>query len=1254
MLVLDHQIHQSGSARIITNRYYYSDTHDVLTYGLLQKTIVKKVYDNLSSLPAEQIRHYYYTLNRDGYSKTLYSTIELGKGRLQQLPAVTISQFTNQTLEQANAAGTNITRYHYDDYGRLIQKDVAVNTAFATYIHYQYNIAPRLNQILITSANGLQKKIIFNSAGKKLQEWNEIVSVTGRAELGQWLLKKQFEYDRYGHIFKDISYVISSLKKQNKLITVYYYDDMGALTQVTLPDGQRVFKLYNDSEQCMISYRMSQHNQRSVISIVHYNTLNKPIQKITLPAFQGSLSAVKKLCYHEKWQQGVQVVNTTYDGFGRVISTTDPAGRTITTIYNSLGEVAVTKDSFGHEIHYFYDLSSHLINASKQYKTSSGVAGWLMYAAQYNPAGELMWKTNAFQQRTTYTYTTDGNPATITTSEGHIISFRYNLLGLPIASYIDGKLQLKNDYDPITALLIKKTDSTGTTRYLYSDDGMLQQEIHTGENGYPDYHLKWFYDLNRRLIAVTDINDNKTLTQYDSLGRITALYYQRLHHQRQLLARNRYDDFSRTTSIDYGSGMYRTLSYDNYGRRYQVKDMLNNQLLSKWYYSYDIVNNIVQLKQQGNNNQTGLLNYRYDEQNNLIAMSCHGSTGLPFCPRDTAFTDSGLNNAPVIISQHYHFNPLNRMTEVNEGLQDSSGKATLSKVISYHYYKNMPLRLQRVSTSWNNNLSVSKSFSYDKAGNMIMDGENNQINFNPFNQIVRIITTQGKYSYYNYDASGKEVLEKTAFSKHYFFYRSHRLINENIQTRQDQTTHIIGYQNIARTMDGVVDQYYEKNYKGDITGVLTRSSSGDQYRLSQSNTYSPYGMSWHHPGVIIPFYQQLLTGFNSERSDPVTHWQFLGTGHRTYNPYQHYFVSEDPAGDGYSFAANNPIMNTDPDGNMSKSLKIINYITTLGLGAIHKRWVEVIGFCIVGIISVMSLGFSTYVLAHDIGIFVSGIITSSLSSIISVICSAPKSDDKVLNITRVVTGSISLAIALVAGTTSLGIGIFNGIKGMYSAGMTAENIAFDSMITGSLSDSDLLSESMAEQAGDIPLVPLRNAGASANLGEDLLQINANFMISEQSGISYLTLQNNEQIDNAVIALQQTRRVDDNIAAALTASKISGKPLNLKSVEEYLVKMENMEPSSLLSYRISDTEKSAISQLFEPFGALRIGETDFSGQSNYTGFIGHNLRGTFVAYRDANTSALIVAKYNYASCMIERFNLEPVLMYYNCVNCYVVF
>ena len=186
-------------------------------------------------------------------------------------------------------------------------------------------------------------------------------------------------------------------------------------------------------------------------------------------------------------------------------------------------------------------------------------------------------------------------------------------------------------------------------------------------------------------------------------------------------------------------------------------------------------------------------------------------------------------------------------------------------------------------------------------------------------------------------------MEKSPNDISYLFYRGGVLMNEKIISA-GQNTHITGYLGMAKTTDGMISEYYESSYKGDITGIFKKKDNR-QYKLYQRNIYSPYGMIWHKTSKAVSLYQQTLQGFDGERTDPATGWQFLGAGNRTYNPSQRYFLSEDPAGDSYTFGSNNPIMNTDPSGNSPQWLgdifKWTSYIGTLGLSALHQRWANI-------------------------------------------------------------------------------------------------------------------------------------------------------------------------------------------------------------------------------------------------------------------------------------------------------------------------
>ena len=218
-----------------------------------------------------------------------------------------------------------------------------------------------------------------------------------------------------------------------------------------------------------------------------------------------------------------------------------------------------------------------------------------------------------------------------------------------------------------------------------------------------------------------------------------------------------YDGFSRVDKMYYGSytqrrkNTVRSIKYDTLGRQSDVTDFVEQgkhntrAVLFEEKYGYDADNNITQIMQNTGTDKHAILQYQYDKRDNLVAMSCTGSAELPLCPRDTAFVGSGSKEAPVITSQHYTFSLLNRITQVTEQLSDTRQQRTLKKVMTYTYGSaDAPLRLQQISTLWNNQSSMTNYFSYDDAGNMITDGEDNHMTYNAFNQITSVIMPDGK------------------------------------------------------------------------------------------------------------------------------------------------------------------------------------------------------------------------------------------------------------------------------------------------------------------------------------------------------------------------------------------------------------------------------------------------------------------------------------------------------------------------------
>ena len=961
-MVLDHQIIRAGQQYTAKKYHYYQNHDNPFLYGLLKQTVFTGSTDKASAINLVS-KHYYYIKNANHHTKTTHTSVDLKSGKKRLSSSVTTSLFTNQTLQTADATRLNIIRYHYDFMGRLIQTDDAVGTPFAVSNYYTYTVSPALNQVLITSPNHLQQKTIFDGAGRVLMHFNQAIAATGKPQSNRWFPVKKISYDHYGRILTEHAYIIKKPDIIHELTTRQYYDVSGRVIRTHLSDNREMITEYDDADRCVVHYEKSSTGKYSAIFVVHASILYQPVMSILLPAPEQPPPAAYSLCHlssNRLKHQKIKVSATTYDAFGRTVKTSDPLGHIITTRYDGLGAVTDITDPKGDRLHNIYDLSGHHIQ-SWAYPVSGG--HYLLSSAEYNNAGELIWNAGEDSHRSIFAYNENGQLLSVTNPAGHTISLQYNVLGLPVAQSLDGKLQLQLNYDPVTRLLTKKTGITGTTNFLYDADGSIRKLIHSGKNGYADYKLSWEYDINRRITSVTDVTGNQTQTVYDSQGRVEKMLYQPLNGKAETVASSVYDDFSRIKALYYGSGMERNLHYDTFGHLLEMDDTLNSRRLHDEYFRYDANDNITTFIQKTDQYQYAHLDYHYDALNNLISMTCKGPDGLPLCPRDTHFSGSVLTRAPIITRQDYTFTPLNRLASVRETLQDLSVNKTIDKEMDYDYSDpQVPLRLQKISTKWNHQVAVTYHFNYDVMGNMTTDGEENHLFYNAFNQIIQINKTDGQRSYYSYDSNGKTVKTVSADGVRYLFYRGSKLIAEKISS-PGQNTHLVGYLSIIKTIDNVIKTYNETNYKGDVVGVLNKEKNcSAQYKLNQRNIYSPYGMVFHqiNDPLSLPLYQKTLYGFDGELTDPATGWQFLGNGNRTYNPAMRYFVSEDPAGSGYGFGSNNPIMNSDPSGNIPKWLgtafKWSGNITSFGLSALHAKWANIASAVIMTGLTVVTLG----------------------------------------------------------------------------------------------------------------------------------------------------------------------------------------------------------------------------------------------------------------------------------------------------------
>lgn len=228
------------------------------------------------------------------------------------------------------------TQFFYDELGRMVRKiapgnpvdSIKYNGRTTTYINARNQkkviIKDAKEQIILSRDNQNNEiKYSYDAAGRLLQ----IADLVGN------LIK--MEYDVYGHLIKladpdlgvrsyvtnGFSQLVSSTKGSQ--VTNYRYDSLGRLRQRIEPEGTT--KYYYDTQQFSIGL---------LDSIVSYNYYKEAYT-------YDSLNRIKTLQKRIDSQWYSQVV--TYDLKGRIATTTDATGFSVTNLYTANGYLGAVK-----------------------------------------------------------------------------------------------------------------------------------------------------------------------------------------------------------------------------------------------------------------------------------------------------------------------------------------------------------------------------------------------------------------------------------------------------------------------------------------------------------------------------------------------------------------------------------------------------------------------------------------------------------------------------------------------------------------------------------------------------------------------------------------------------------------------------------------------------------------------------------------------------------------------------------------------
>jgi YD repeat-containing protein len=241
--------------------------------------------------------------------------------------------------------------------------------------------------------------------------------------------------------------------------------------------------------------------------------------------------------------------NAAYDEFGNTVSSTDAIGAVTTYTYNALGQRACSTDPAGYRTWYYYD-----------------DAGRLTYVIKGQPNGDDL---NGLGDVTAYTYNAFGEVATTTSyaSQLHLTSIvgQVGALDADTAS-------VAQVASAIAALPAPAGDVNATTTYTYTTQGQLASVV-DGDGYQTDYQYDAFGDRIQVQSQVTDLGQspdaaNSEITQYtfDHRGELLS-QTEAMGTAAARSTSSQYDAFGRIVSMTDGNGNVIQYTYDGLGRK---------------------------------------------------------------------------------------------------------------------------------------------------------------------------------------------------------------------------------------------------------------------------------------------------------------------------------------------------------------------------------------------------------------------------------------------------------------------------------------------------------------------------------------------------------------------------------------------------------------------------------------------------------------------------------------------------------------
>ncbi|HWH85803.1 MAG TPA: RHS repeat-associated core domain-containing protein [Pseudomonas sp.] len=841
------------------------------------------------------------TTTRIDYSYVLDGTKLVLKKTVHGFDATTSS--SEQTLSTLSGllvserdADDRVIEYEYDKLGRRLCKTLAPGTAYASATRWSYHAAEvdEPATMTTTDASGGMQIATYDALGRicKVQEKD----CDNPDPQGVCPMRTVYTalHDQTGRPVEVVrSDWWDGLERAVK--TEFSYDNWGQVTQTRHGDGR-----VEHSEFDPIKRQQENWQQGMGKTVTALNAFGKPD---SVEMFDLKGQSLGKSVYK-------------YDGLGRTLSQTDPAGNQTRYEYDVFDRMVRSVLPDGHAVE-----TTFANHSTDELPVEIKVAGVLLGQQRFDGLNRVTEMT-AGARKSVVSYEGGRRLAKSSTDAmGQAVDFVHapELGGLltqrkAVTEGKDNGLTTQFTYDVLNGKTKSCIEQGRECHFEYFSSGRLKSE--TTQYGLHRKTVSYTWSLFGRPLTYVDALGTKHQSVYDNCGRRTsfkqgAVKADFFYDKRGLLERIETRDTSSNRLLTT------RLTYDDIGREtirsLEVSGLPTQTLTSSYTSTGKLAQKVLKRGAAVLRDET----FTYDVRGRLKQYDCAGSQR----PRDPYGKE--------IVQQIFTFDALDNILALQTTFPQGVNTTTFS------FSKVDPAQLVAVTHS-HADYPEPVTLEYDANGRMIRDDQARTLAYDVFGRLVQVTRAGGEVARgFHYDGLDRIVeLSQPRLSDMQRYYHNAKVSSE---IRGNDSRSIVRHGGYLLGQQQLGAEAGNRIFGTDQQQSVLTQLHGERW---DDCAYSPYG---HRPGEGGLF---SLAGFNGEQRDAATGLYLLGNGYRAYSPTLMRFTSPDSmspfaAGglNAYAYCLGDPVNRVDPTGHVSWQsiagialgfLGIVASIVTLG------------------------------------------------------------------------------------------------------------------------------------------------------------------------------------------------------------------------------------------------------------------------------------------------------------------------------------